>query len=148
MAKKYDLIHVVGALSDKIGRKRMMNIIMICGGIWIMIYVRFQDMTMLYVGMAIALCFFTYPGLITTWFPELYPAKLRGFGFGFTFNLARGLTALAPVTIGALGGQIGLMSAMVVAASVYLAGGLLTFLLPETVIKKSKEQKEQVEVSV
>jgi MFS family permease len=133
---------IAGIVADKIGRKKTLFIILVFGGAWMIFYVQQQNMTMIYVGIFILFLFIAYPGIVTTWFPEMYPEKLRAMGFGFTFNLARGLTALAPITIGALGGNIGLMSAMIVSGAVYICGGFLALLLPETFQKKDAVEPE------
>jgi hypothetical protein len=69
------------------------------------------------------------------YFPELFPTRLRGTGAGFCFNTAR--LAAGPVLLGFayLQGRplyLGLPLAMLVLASLFLAGAILVLFAPET----------------
>jgi MFS family permease len=63
---------------------------------------------------------------------ELYPTRLRGAGQGFVYNFSRGLSALAPLTVGVVADRSGLGWALVLNAGYFLLAALLVFLLPET----------------
>ena len=62
---------------------------------------------------------------------ELYPASVRGAGQGFTYNVGRGLSALAPFTIGLLADQRGLGIALSANAAFFLAAAALVFAFPQ-----------------
>lgn len=70
--------------------------------------------------------------LFGTMLAELYPTAIRGAGQGFVYNFGRGLSALAPLTVGAVADQSGLGWALVLNAGYFLLGAALVFLLPET----------------
>jgi hypothetical protein len=63
---------------------------------------------------------------------ELYPTAIRGSGQGFVYNIGRGLSALAPFVVGALGDRHGLGAALGLNAGFFLLGAGIVFLLPET----------------
>ncbi len=70
--------------------------------------------------------------LFGTMLAELYPTRLRGAGQGFVYNFGRGLSALAPLTVGVVADRSGLGWALVLNAGYFLLGAVLVFLLPET----------------
>ncbi len=63
---------------------------------------------------------------------ELFPTPVRGTGQGLTYNVGRGIAALAPYAIGGLADRWGLGSALMLTSLFFLAGGVLIFSLPET----------------
>lgn len=73
--------------------------------------------------------FFTGSGIIGS---ELFPTKVRATALGLSYNVARGLSALAPVTIGALSRRHGLSWAFGASALAFAAAALIAMLLPET----------------
>ena len=74
--------------------------------------------------------------LFGTMLAELYPTAIRGAGQGFVYNFGRGLSALAPLTVGAVADKSGLGVALVLNAGYFLLGAVLVYFLPET---KGKE---------
>ena len=73
--------------------------------------------------------FFTDCGIIGS---ELFPTQARATALGISYNLARGLSALAPVTIGALSQRHGLPWAFGASAVAFAAAAVIAPLLPET----------------
>jgi len=63
---------------------------------------------------------------------ELYPTAIRGTGQGFTYNVGRAVSALAPYLIGWLAIRNGIGSALAITSTFFVAGALLIMLLPET----------------
>lgn len=63
---------------------------------------------------------------------ELFPTAARATAQGFAYNGGRALSALAPLTVGALARTHGLGSALGITSAFFLAGSLLILLLPET----------------
>ena len=63
---------------------------------------------------------------------ELFPTAVRATGQGFTYNVGRGLSALAPYTIGALAEKSGIGPALGLTSAFFLAGAVLICLLPDT----------------
>jgi hypothetical protein len=64
---------------------------------------------------------------------ELFPTAVRATGQGLTYNLGRGLGALAPYTIGfvATMPNVGIGSALALTSAFFLAGSLLILLFPD-----------------
>lgn len=73
--------------------------------------------------------FFTGSGIIGS---EIFPTKSRATALGISYNVARGLSALAPITVGALSEQRGLAWAFGASAVAFAAATVTALLLPET----------------
>lgn len=63
---------------------------------------------------------------------ELFPTPLRGTAQGFCYNAGRALSAVAPVTVGALADRHGIGSALALTSAFFLLGAALVGRLPET----------------
>lgn len=63
---------------------------------------------------------------------ELFPSGIRATAQGLCYNIGRGLSALAPATIGALADIHGIGSALAFTSIFFAAGGAIVWLLPET----------------
>ncbi len=57
---------------------------------------------------------------------------MRATALGISYNLARGLSALAPFTVGVLAERYGLAAAFTVSAVAFALAALFGLLLPET----------------
>jgi MFS family permease len=73
--------------------------------------------------------FFTGSGIIGS---ELFPTENRATALGISYNVARGLSALAPITIGAISERHGLAWAFGASAIAFAAATVMAMLLPET----------------
>jgi hypothetical protein len=73
--------------------------------------------------------FFTGSGLIGG---ELFPTPIRATALGISYNVGRGLSALAPATIGALSERHGLAWAFIASAVAFACAALTALFLPET----------------
>lgn len=73
--------------------------------------------------------FFTGSAIIGS---ELFPTQVRATALGISYNVARGLSALAPLTIGALSEHHGLAWAFGASALAFAVAAILGLLLPET----------------
>lgn len=73
--------------------------------------------------------FFTGSGIIGS---EIFPTESRATALGISYNVARGLSALAPVTIGALSERHGLAWAFGASAVAFAGAAVMAVLLPET----------------
>jgi MFS family permease len=63
---------------------------------------------------------------------ELFPTSVRASAMGISYNLGRGLSALAPFAVGALAARYGLGSAFLLQAGAFFAAAMLALALPET----------------
>lgn len=72
-------------------------------------------------------------GTFGTYLPELFPTRIRATGQGFCWNFARALTAIGPLTSGALVGALGsVQMAGVAVVAIYALGGIAIWFGPET----------------
>ncbi len=78
--------------------------------------------------------FFTGSGLIGG---ELFPTEIRATALGVSYNVGRGLSALAPATVGALSERHGLAWAFGASAIAFAAAAIAAFFLPETLGKET-----------
>ena len=63
---------------------------------------------------------------------ELFPGEVRATAMGLSYNIGRGLSAAAPLTVGALAVRFGIGPAFFLQAGAFLIAALLALTLPET----------------
>lgn len=63
---------------------------------------------------------------------EIFPGDIRATAMGLSYNVGRGVSAVAPFTVGALAVHYGIGPAFVLQAAAYLIAAVLSLLLPET----------------
>jgi MFS family permease len=73
--------------------------------------------------------FFSGFGAITA---ELFPTEIRATAMGTCYNIGRGVSAAAPLTIGLLAHRFGLGNSFFILAAAFLLGAILALALPET----------------
>lgn len=75
-----------------------------------------------------------YFSLFGSFLAELFPTDVRATGQGLTYNLGRGLGALAPYTIGYVATLpgIGIGSALALTSAFFLAGAVLILFFADT----------------
>ena len=122
-----------GFICDKIGRKTTYIIYLFAAAALVILYssVR-QNMVLLLLGPFLAFFgtgYFSGFGTITA---EIFPTRIRASAQGLTYNIGRGLSALAPFTIGALAKSHGLAFAFYLTAGFFLFSAGVAFALPET----------------
>ena len=126
-----------GFICDKIGRKVTYIIYLFAAAALVPLYSNVRDTTtLLLLGPFLAFFgtgYFSGFGTITA---ELFPTRIRATAQGFTYNIGRGLSAIAPFTIGALAKTHGLGIAFYLTSASFLFVALVAFALPET---KGKE---------
>ena len=126
-----------GFICDKIGRKVTYIVYLFTAAALVPLYSNVRDSTiLLLLGPFLAFFgtgYFSGFGTITA---ELFPTKIRATAQGFTYNIGRGLSAIAPFTIGALAKSYGLGIAFYLTAAFFVFAALVAFALPET---KGKE---------
>ena len=63
---------------------------------------------------------------------ELFPGEIRAAAMGLSYNIGRGLSAVAPFAVGALALRFGIGRAFFLEAGAFLIAALLSLALPET----------------
>jgi MFS family permease len=63
---------------------------------------------------------------------EIFPGEIRAAAMGFSYNVGRGLSAVAPFAVGALAIKYGIGPAFFLQAGAFLAAAMLSLALPET----------------
>jgi MFS family permease len=63
---------------------------------------------------------------------EIFPGEIRATAMGFSYNVGRGVSAVAPFVVGALAVKHGIGPAFLAQAGAFLAAALLSLMLPET----------------
>ena len=63
---------------------------------------------------------------------EIFPGEVRATAMGLSYNVGRGLSAVAPFAVGALAIHYGIGPAFMMQAAAYLVAAFLSLLLPET----------------
>ncbi len=122
-----------GWLADRIGRRPAFLIYVIGAAILTPIYGASRDeRTLLMLGPAIGFLGTGFFSLFGAMLAELYPTALRGAGQGFVYNIGRGLSSLAPWTVGYLADRYGIGAALALNSAFFLMGAALIFTLPET----------------
>ena len=122
-----------GFISDRIGRKKTYIIYLFAAAVLVLLYSSArQNIVLLLLGPLVAFFgtgYFSGFGTITA---EIFPTRIRASAQGFTYNIGRGLSALAPFTIGALAKGYGLALAFYLTAGFFLFSAVTAFALPET----------------
>jgi MFS family permease len=122
-----------GYISDVLGRKRTYLIYLSCAAIFVSIYAGTKAPTILFfLGPFVAFFgtgYFSGFGALTA---ELYPTAIRATLQGFTYNVGRIVSALAPLVIGSLAQTKGFGIAFLLAAAAFVLAAILWIWIPET----------------
>lgn len=122
-----------GFICDKVGRKPTYIFYLFAAAVFVVLYSGARNNTvLLLLGPFLAFFgtgYFSGFGTITA---EIFPTRIRASAQGFTYNIGRGLSALAPFTIGALAKIYGLSIAFYLTAAFFLFSAFMAFALPET----------------
>ena len=122
-----------GFICDRIGRKKTYIVYLFAAAVLVVAYGSVRaNAGLLILGPFVAFFgtgYFSGFGTITA---EIYPTRIRASAQGFTYNIGRGLSALAPLTVGALAKGHGLAWAFYLTAGFFLFSALTAFALPET----------------
>jgi MFS family permease len=125
-----------GFLSDAFGRKRCYVAYLLSATLLVFFYGRVHTVPLLLLLGPIMAFFgtgyFTGFAAITA---EIYPTPIRATAQGFTYNLGRIASALAPFTVGRVAQQYGFSTAFAISALAFLIAALCWFWLPETNLK-------------
>lgn len=122
-----------GFFADKFGRRPVFAIYLACAAVLVHFYAATRDVQTLmilgpFVGMFGSGAFAGFG----TFASECFPTRARGVGVGFTYNVGRMASSVAPMIIGYFATIYGLGSALGVTSAAYFLAGATIFLIPET----------------
>jgi MFS family permease len=122
-----------GFIADIVGRRpTYIGYLLIAAGLTPLNGIAHQPLWLLFLGPFVAFFgtgFFSGFSAIAS---EIFPTSIRATAMGISYNVGRGLSALAPFTIGFLAHTYGLGYAFFLTAAAFLVGAILAFFLPET----------------
>lgn len=122
-----------GAIADRIGRRPAFVGYLAAAAVAVPLFAMARQPVFILLFASIAAFFgtgfFTGSGIIGS---EVFPTSIRATALGISYNVARGLSALAPVTIGALSERYGLVWAFSASAIAFASAAVLALSLPET----------------
>ena len=122
-----------GFISDRFGRRRTYVTYLIVAGLLVPVYATTRDPGwLLLLGPAVAFFgtgYFSGFGAVTA---EIFPTSVRATAQGLTYNLGRGVSALAPYTVGVLAATHGLGGGLLVTSAAFFVAAALWAWIPET----------------
>ena len=122
-----------GWLADRFGRRPAFVAYVIGAAVITPVYGATRDPQLLFVlGPVIGFLGTGFFSLFGSMLAELYPTALRGTGQGFVYNIGRGLSSMAPWTVGFFADRYGMGTALGLNSAFFLLGAALIFTLPET----------------
>jgi MFS family permease len=122
-----------GWVADHLGRRRSFILYTFTAALLVPLYAMARSQAVLLVlGTIVAFFgtgFFSGSGIIGS---EIFPTRVRALALGFTYNGARTMSSLAPLTIGWVGQIKGLSWAFYLCAAAFFLAGVIATQLPET----------------
>jgi MFS family permease len=122
-----------GVFADKIGRKRTIITYLILAALSVPAFAAARRPGLILLTASITAFFgtgfFTGSGILGS---ELFPTPIRATALGVSYNAARGISALAPFAIGALGEAHGLSWGFSACAVAFAAAAVSAAWIPET----------------
>ena len=122
-----------GFVADWMGRKRTYVIYLVAASILVLTYALTRNPWILFVmGPFVAFFgtgYFTGFGAVTA---EIYPTEIRSTAQGFTYNIGRIASAIAPWVVGSLAQANGFGLAFIVTSAAFALAALMWIWIPET----------------
>jgi MFS family permease len=123
-----------GLMADRWGRRPTFTAFVLAAAAVVPVYGQLarHPTLLLALGPLLGFAGHGYFSLFGAMLAELFPGRIRGTAQGLCYNLGRAVSALAPLTIGALADRFGIGSALALTAAFFAASALVVRLLPET----------------
>jgi MFS family permease len=122
-----------GFSADRFGRRRAYVTYLVMAALLVPVYgLTAQPGWLLVLGPLVAFFGTGYFSGFAALTSELFPTDVRATAMGLSYNVGRGLSAFAPLAVGALAARFGLGAAFLLQAAAFLAAALLALALPET----------------
>ena len=122
-----------GYICDAVGRRKTYVVYLLAAAGFIVLYAQVSGPLVLFLlGPFVAFFgtgYFSGFGALTA---ELYPTGVRATLQGFTYNIGRIVSALAPLAIGTLAQERGFGTAFLLAAGAFLGAAVMWIWIPET----------------
>jgi MFS family permease len=122
-----------GFISDALGRKRTYLMYLVAAAVLVFLYGTTRNvMALLALGPFVAFFgtgYFSGFGAVTA---EIYPTSIRATAQGFTYNIGRVASAVAPFAVGSLAQTYGFGHALSIASIAFLLAALAWVWIPET----------------
>lgn len=123
-----------GFFADRFGRRPTFLVFVICAAAGVPIYgfAGTSATVLLLAGPLVGFFGHGYFSVFGAMLAELFPSSVRATAQGLCYNAGRGISALAPMTIGSIADRSGIGPALASTSIFYVVGALLIYLLPET----------------
>jgi MFS family permease len=122
-----------GICSDRFGRKKVYVTYLLVAALLLLLYPRMHaPYAMLALGSGVGFFgtgFFAGFGAVVS---ELFPTAIRGMALGFTYNVGRIISAVAPFTVGSLADTHGFGLGFAILSGALVFAALMWFFIPET----------------
>ncbi len=122
-----------GFFADKFGRKRTVILYLALASLCVPFFAAARQPALIFITATLAAFFgtgfFTGSSILGA---ELFPTRIRATATGVSYNTARGLSALAPFLIGALGDRHGLSWAFGACSLAFALAAISALWVPET----------------
>src|SRR5712692_7389413 len=125
--------NIFGAFADAFGRRKPYFVYLVIAAALVPLYgMARSPYWLLALGPLVAFFgtgFFSGYAAIAS---EIFPGEIRATAMGVSFNIGRGLSAVAPLAVGALAIKYGIGPAFFLQAGAFFAAAMLSLALPET----------------
>ena len=122
-----------GFVSDSVGRKRAYVVYTMAAAVLILVYVSLESpLALLALGPVVAFFatgYFSGFGAVTA---EIYPTNIRATAQGFTYNVGRIASAVAPFAVGSLAQTRGFQAALSLTSIAFALAAASWIFIPET----------------
>lgn len=139
-----------GLLADHYGRRKALVCCFLGATVLLPLYAAERNTHVLFWMGPVLGVFFAYTGPFGSYFPSLYPTRVRNLGAGFCFNVGRGVAAFAPYVLGQMANSIGLGGSIALSALGFFGAGVVMWVMPEKNkwMERSVLQPEQTPASL